>query len=133
LEAGIIKHGARTVFRTSAVFYGRVSWEAEKPAGCLCRSSNLWHPATLWKGWLQPMETQAMTKTQRTLLNHMEYQLMRLRGCIDAMVLIDDAVEMKNLQIYRNSASTLHLIMDDDLKSATSTLDAIFAAGRKAS
>jgi hypothetical protein len=79
------------------------------------------------------METQNMTKVQRSLLNHLEYQLMRLRGCLDAMVLVDDAVDMKNLQTYRNSASTLHVIMDDDLKSATSTLEAIFAAGRKAS
>lgn len=71
-----------------------------------------------------------MNTKQKTLMFRLEHHLMRLRGCIDAMIMVDDSVQ-RNDPRYRESTSTLHTIMDDDLRSAIQTFEQVFASGGK--
>jgi hypothetical protein len=67
-----------------------------------------------------------MTRNHKNLLLQLEHQMMRLRGCIDAMILIDDGTNRDETK-YRESVTVLHSIMDEDLRFATSTLQSMFS------
>lgn len=69
-----------------------------------------------------------MNRNQRNQLLQLEHQLLRLRGCMDAMMMIDEG-PTRDPRKYRDSVSVLHIIMDEDLRNADSYLQSTFAKG----
>lgn len=68
-----------------------------------------------------------MSRKLHTLLNDLEAQHLRMRGCIDALILLDDTPSTEKHR-WRDAAATLHVIAGDALNQADRTLADCYAA-----
>ena len=71
-----------------------------------------------------------MTKQQRYLINQLEMEHIRMSGCIDALLIIDDNTA-PNLQRYREAVTTLHHIMSNTMTDTAKIMEEIYKTTRR--
>lgn len=72
-----------------------------------------------------------MNRKQSQLLGKLENEHIRLRGCIEALLLMDDNPNTHWMR-QREAAAALHIIASDTLRDADATLSALYKSRGKA-
>jgi len=73
-----------------------------------------------------------MNRQQQSLLNQLDLQHLELKGCIHAMLLVDDH-HPQHTRLYREAIGTLHNIAAEAVAGTSRSIEAIYKAGRKVS